>query len=104
MLIDYQKSHTKQREQIEKMIFGNKRDESEIIAQILFSAKNKIKKTHLLYKTNISYSNFIKYFNFLLEKKFIDEKNGNPGGKVYQTTDKGEQLLESINKLIKHIQ
>ena len=39
------------------MIFGNKRGETEIIAQILFSAKNKVKKTHLLYSTNISYSN-----------------------------------------------
>lgn len=103
MLIDYQKSHTKQREQIEKMIFGNKRDESEIIAQILFSAKNKIKKTHLLYKTNISYSNFIKYFNFLLEKKFIKAKDQNLNRKVYQTTDKGEHFLQDINNVLQQI-
>lgn len=86
------------------MIFGNKRGEIEIIAQMLFSVKNKIKKTHLLYNTNISYSNFIKYFDFLLEKGFIEEKDGNPGGKVYQITEKGQQLLDSINKLFKYIE
>lgn len=86
------------------MIFGNKRGESEIIAQILLSTKNKIKKTHIIYNTNISYSNFIKYFDFLIKKGFIEEKDGNPGGKVYQITEKGEQLLESINKLFKYIQ
>jgi len=86
------------------MIFGNKRSETEIIAQILFSAKNKVKKTHLLYSTNISYSNFTKYFDFLIDKGFIEAKDGNPGGKVYQTTEKGQQLLESINKMLKYIQ
>ena len=86
------------------MIFGNKRGESEIIAQMLFSAKNKIKKTNLLYRTNISYSNFIKYFDFLIKKGFIEAKDGNPGGKVYQITKKGEQLLESINKLFKYVE
>ena len=85
------------------MIFENKRSESEILAQILCSAKNKLKKTHLLYSTNISYSNFIKYFNFLLEKGFIEVKEGNPSGKVYQTTKKGERFLESINNLLEHI-
>ena len=91
-------------EPIKKLIFGKKRGESEIIAQILYSAKNKVKKTHLLYSTNISYTNFIKYFDFLIEKEFIKEKDGNPGGKVYQTTEKGQHLLESINKLLKYVQ
>ena len=88
----------------ENMIFGNKRSESEIIAQILSSAKNEARKTHLLYSTNISYSNFIKYFDFLLDKQFIEVKNGNPVGKVYHTTEKGEHFLESINIVLKEIE
>jgi predicted transcriptional regulator len=91
-------------EQIKIMIFGNKRGEIEIIAQILLSTKNKVKKTHILYNTNISYSNFIKYFDFLIKKEFIEEKDDNPGGKIYQITEKGEHLLESINKLFKNLQ
>ena len=90
-------------EKIEAVIFGNKRSESEILAQILITAKNKVRKTHLLYSTNVSYSNFIKYFNFLLEHEFIEVKAGNPVGKVYQTTEKGQQFLESINKVLEEI-
>jgi len=79
------------------MIFTNKRSESEIIAQILDSANEGMKKTHLLYNTNISYSNFIKYFDFLIDKNFLEERNGNPVGKVYYTTQKGKQFLKDIN-------
>jgi predicted transcriptional regulator len=85
------------------MIFGNKRSEIEILAQILISAKNKVKKTNLLYSTNISYSNFIKYFNFLLEKEFLEEKEGNPSGKTYKTTEKGNNFLDCINTILREL-
>ena len=86
------------------MIFGNKRSESEIIAQILYSAGEEAKKTQLLYKANISYTHFIKYFNFLLDKQFIEVKNGKTVGKVYHTTEKGEHFLENINNVLQQIQ
>lgn len=85
------------------MIFGNKRSESEILAQILTTAKKEVKKTHLLYSTNTSYSNFVKYFNFLLYQNFIEVKNGNPSGKVYKITDKGDNFLKSINKILEEV-
>ena len=85
------------------MIFGNKRSESEIIAQILFSAEEDAKKTQLLYKSNISYTHFLKYFNFLLDKQFIEVKNGNSIGKVYHTTEKGEHFLENINNVLQQL-
>ena len=86
------------------MIFANKRSESEIIAQILYSAEKEAKKTQLLYKANISYTHFTKYFNFLIEKEFIKIKDQNYTGKIYKTTEKGQHLLESINKLLKYVQ
>ncbi len=85
------------------MIFANKRSESEIIAQILYSAEKESKKTQLLYDANISYTHFIKYFNFLLEKKFIKAKDQNLNRKVYQTTDKGEHFLQDINNVLQQI-
>ena len=85
------------------MIFANKRSESEIIAQILYSAEKEAKKTKLLYDANISYAHFIKYFNFLLEKKFLKVKNTNPNKKVYQITDKGEHFLININNILEQI-
>jgi predicted transcriptional regulator len=85
------------------MIFANKRSESEIIAQILYSAEKESKKTQLLYDANISYTHFIKYFNFLLEKNFIKAKDQNLNRKVYQTTDKGEHFLQDINNVLEQI-
>ena len=85
------------------MIFGTKRSESEILAQILFAAENDAKTTQLLYKANISYTHFIKYFDFLLEKQFIEAKEGNPIGKIYQTTGKGEDFLNNINSVLQQI-
>jgi len=85
------------------MIFRNKRSETEILAQILFSAEQDTKKTQLLYKSNISYTHFIKYFNFLIEKNFIEERNGNPIGKVYHTTNKGVEFLENINSVLQQV-
>lgn len=85
------------------MIFTNKRSESEIIAQILYSAEKEAKKTQLLYDANISYTHFIKYFNFLLEKKFIKVKDQNHNRIIYQTTDKGEHFLKDINNILEQI-
>ena len=85
------------------MIFTNKRSESEIIAQILYSAEKEAKKTQLLYDANISYTHFIKYFNFLLEKKFLKVKDQNHNRIIYQTTDKGEHFLKDINNILEQI-
>ncbi|MCJ7570795.1 MAG: winged helix-turn-helix domain-containing protein [Candidatus Thermoplasmatota archaeon] len=85
------------------MIFANKRSESEIIAQILYSAEKETKKTQLLYKANISYKHFTKYFNFLLEKEFIKIKKQNNTTKIYQTTEKGEHFLKDINNVLQQI-
>ena len=82
------------------MIFGNKRSESEILSEILFTAERDAKKTQLLYKANISYTHFIKYLNFLIEKDFIEAKNVNQIGTVYHTTEKGEHFLTNINNVL----
>jgi predicted transcriptional regulator len=85
------------------MIFGNKRSESEILLQILFTAEKEAKKTQLLHNANISYTHFIKYFNFLLEKKLIEIKNENQLGTVYHITEKGKNILKDINNLLNQI-
>jgi predicted transcriptional regulator len=85
------------------MIFANKRSESEIIAQILYSAEKEAKKTQLLYNANISYTHFTKYFNFLLEKEFIKLKIQRNNKKIYQTTEKGEHFLKDINNVLQQI-
>ena len=85
------------------MISKNKRDEIEIIAQMLKFACTETKKTHLMYKTNLCYNQLVYYMDFLLEKGFLDVKNGS-NNNLYFITDKGREFLENIQKVIVQVE
>lgn len=38
--------------------------------------------------------------NFLLKKGFLDEKPGNPIGKVYYVTEKGKKFIKRFKNVI----
>jgi predicted transcriptional regulator len=82
------------------MLFDNKRNEFEIIREILFLANKEIKKTRLMYQTNMCYNHFNKYLKFLLNNGLIEERFNTPKGRVYITTEKGNKWLEKITMLI----
>ena len=79
------------------MIFKNRRNEFEIIQQLLSFSLNGMKKTRLMYQTNMCYFQFNEYLQCLLEKKFLEPRLGNPHGTYYFTTEKGMKLLDSVN-------
>lgn len=85
------------------MIFNNKRSESEIIYDLLSSAQKDIKKTRLMYKVNMTYTQFMKYLDALIKKDLLGEKDSNPEGKTYYTTDKGKELLESLHIVLTYL-
>ena len=85
------------------MIFNNKRSESEIIFDLLSSAKQDIKKTRLMYKTNMTYVQFVKYLDFLLEKDLLEGRNINEREQVYNITDKGKELIESLDTVLNYL-
>jgi len=70
-----------------------KRDRFEIIAEILRSAKNGAKKTHIMYQCNLSYRMTQKFLAHLLETHLL--KMGNS----YHTTEKGLHFLEAYQTL-----
>ena len=83
------------------VIFQTKRNEIEILKEILSLAQKETKKTWLMYQTNLCYSQFVLYLNFLLEKNFLETHNGTPDGKVtYHITEKGLEFLSSIDKVL----
>jgi predicted transcriptional regulator len=82
------------------MIFKNRRNEFEIIQQLLSLSLNGTKKTRLMYQTNMCYSQFNEYLHCLLEKKFLEPRNRNPHGALYFTTEKGKKLLDSVNNTL----
>ena len=72
----------------------------EIINELLVLAKEDINKTRLMYQTNLCYNHFIKYMDFLLDNEFLGEKVGNPVGKVYYITEKGEKFVEVFKNVL----
>jgi predicted transcriptional regulator len=86
-----------------RMLFDNKRSESEIIYELLSSAQEDIKKTRLMYKTNMTYSQFSKYLDYLIKKDLLEEKDSVSNGKIYQVTESGKKLLEPLNIMFDYL-
>ena len=87
-------------------MFNKRRSEIQIIGEILELSRYGAKKTEILYQSNMSFTQLQNYLSFLLEKNIIAEDNvSNDDGSLknlYVTTEKGNNLLEDINKLYKY--
>ena len=84
------------------MLSKNKRNDIEILSEMLSLAQKGIKKTHLMYQTNVSYSQLVYYTDFLVEKGFIDIKNGGQNN-IYRITEKGKNFLKDVENLMDQI-
>ena len=82
------------------MLYDNKRNEFEIIREILHLADKEIKKTRLMNQTNMCYNHFNEYLKFLLNDGLIEERVVNSEGRTYITTEKGKKILEKITMVI----
>ena len=89
-------------------MFNRRRSEIQIIGEILDISKNGAKKTEILYQNNMSFSQLQSYLTFLLEKNIIAESsvlNGNgTHSKIFINTEKGNELLEDINKILTYFE
>lgn len=83
------------------MIYSKRRNEFEIIHELLTHAMKGAKKTFLMYQTNMSYSQFNHYLDSLLGKKLLEKRNWNSNGRLYFTTEKGKKLLDSVTETFK---
>ena len=85
----------------------NRRTGIEIIENILRLSHNGARKTELLYQGNFSYTQLQGYLAFLLENDILEEIVSNNNGRVnriYINTEKGNNLLEDINKLLTYFE
>lgn len=69
-----------------------------VIADILTEALNGANKTRVMYRANLNFLRFERYVSELLKKELIVELNNPSSGVVYQTTDKGRELLRVLKK------
>ena len=77
------------------------RSEWEIILDILSAtAKNKnTKKTRIMQNAYLQWKNFDKYFTYLIEKGLVEKKSSDEDN--YELTEKGDELLEILNRVNK---
>ncbi|MFO7967780.1 MAG: DUF4364 family protein [Archaeoglobaceae archaeon] len=76
-----------------------KRSRFEIMVDILSSAKEGVNKTKVVYEAYLNFKQAEDYLNFLMEAELIStDSNGNQT--IYQTTDKGLEMMERYKDLI----
>ena len=84
---------------------NSRRSELDIIGEILVLSKKGAKKTEILYQANLSYMQLQKYLPFLVEKNILEKhvvKNNGYSHNLYKTTEKGLDLLNTINQIYAH--
>jgi len=73
----------------EGVLMGNHRDRLQIIADILFVASKRAKKTQIMYQANLSYRLLCRYLREVTDAGLISFKKGD----CYVLTTKGEKFL-----------
>jgi len=76
---------------------GVKRNREEIISQILNVCKNGAIKTRVVYQANLNFKTVEPYLDLLIKNNLLEVQNGEKT--MYETTEKGESLLEAINQV-----
>lgn len=74
-----------------------KRNREEIISQILNICKDGAIKTHVVYQANLNFKTVEPYLDLLIKNNLLVVQDGKKT--FYETTEKGENLLEAMDKV-----
>jgi predicted transcriptional regulator len=74
-----------------------KRNREEIISQILNVCRNGAIKTRVVYQANLNFKTVEPYLDLLVKNNLLEVQQGEK--KMYETTEKGETLLEALNQV-----
>ena len=74
-----------------------KRNREEIISQILNVCRNGAIKTRVVYQANLNFKTVEPYLALLVKNNLLEVQQGEK--KMYETTEKGETLLEALNQV-----
>ena len=81
------------------MRLNQRRSSIEIMADMLRLGKSGAGKTRIMYHADMSYSQTQKYLWFLTNQGFLIRVVAGKSRAVYYVTDRGNELLESIDHL-----
>ena len=74
-----------------------KRSREEILAQILNTCQEGASKTRVVYQANLNFKTVNFYLETLIGNNLLEVRTGK--NVLYETTPKGANLLESINRV-----
>lgn len=83
---------------------NRRRSNVEIIADMLRVGENGAGKTEIMYSANMSYYQLQKYLDFLVSHGFIDRLIMENSHFNYRLTEKGSQLLKSIDGVLETLE
>jgi len=75
---------------------GRRRNDVEVLMDVLSAGLDDVRVTHLMYRANLSYSTLRKYLFSALDKGLISKVHNSDGSVVYRTTEKGRVLLKKL--------
>lgn len=78
---------------------GRRRNEVQILTDILNISLNGVKVTRLMYQANLSYSTLRKYLSTTIKQGLVIAINNNDGSIAYRTTEKGKLLLGKLKEV-----
>ena len=86
---------------------NDRRSELQIVGGILELTHNGAKKTEILHRNNMGFTQINKYLTYLIERDLLDvimvPKNDIPY-RTYINTEKGNDLLVEINKILPYLE
>ncbi len=68
----------------------SRRVRHDIVSEILETALQGARKTHIMYKTNLSYFQLIDYLSAMKKSNLIKEESG-----IWQTTESGKKVIDA---------
>jgi len=75
-----------------------RRGKLEIMAEILWIAREGVGKTEIVYKANLNFERVKPYLTYLEEKELIENS-----GFEYKTTEKGKEFLSDYQKMKEYL-
>lgn len=79
-----------------------KRSRGEIINQILGICSKGATKTRIVYQANLNFKTVNPYIDLLIKSGLIDLRSGQ--NKIYMTTARGSELMESFKAIQREIE
>jgi predicted transcriptional regulator len=89
--------NTEYRRSVLRMVDGMKRNRNEIISEILNICTTGSSKTRVVYQANLNFRTVDPYLQLLIKNDLIRVNQGRHI--LYETTEKGKCLMETINQV-----